>query len=218
MKRTERHHLKEDEMAHGVHWLVEFFQNYKREFTIGAAALVFAFVVLGALLMVRSHARSVKSRAIGQVGAIAAEAAATPAKLSELEQLAAKGRTARLAKLELAKYWAERGDWAKAEAYAGQLAAEPKDLLYYQAEDLKAQVALARKDFDKAIAIYQKIADEKPSVYPLDAVLFNLAGSHELKGDTAAAIEIYKKLQTDYTQSYYGYEASLKASKLEVRK
>ena len=62
------------------------------------------------------------------------------------------------------------------------------------------------------------MADEKPKVYPLDAILFHLAESHELKGDTAAAIELYKKLQTDFSQSYFGYEASLKAGKLEVRK
>ena len=62
------------------------------------------------------------------------------------------------------------------------------------------------------------MADEKPKVYPLDAALFHLAESQELKGETAAAIEVYKKLQADYAQSYYGYEASLKVGKLEARK
>jgi len=218
MKRTERHHLKEDEMAHGVHWAVEFFQKYRREITIVGAALAFAAVVFAGLLAVRASARSRMSRAVGEVSALAAEVSQKPEKLAELEKLAAKGRTARLASLELARHWAEKADWAKAESALDRLPAGSKDLLYYQAEDLKAQVALGKKDFDKAIAIYQKMADEKPKVYPLDAILFHLAESHELKGDTAAAIELYKKLQTDYSQSYFGYEASLKAGKLEVRK
>lgn len=218
MKRTERHHLKEDEMAEGVNWVVDFFGRYRREIFIIAGAIVVAVLVFVALLAVRSHGRNVRSDAIGQVGALAAEAAANPAKLADLEKLAGQGRTARLAAVELAKYWAERSDWAKAGSYLAKIPAAPKDLLYYQAEDLKGQIALGQKDFDKAIAIYKKTVDEKPKVYPADAALFHLAESHELKGETAAAIELYKKLQTDFPQSYFGYEASLKTGKLGVRK
>ena len=189
MKRTERHHLKEDEMATGVHWLVELYQTYKREITLVAGALVLAAVVFSGLLIVRSQTRSVRSRAVGEVMDLAAEVAQKPEKLAELEKLAAKGRTARLANMELAKYWAEKSDWAKAESYLGKLPAGPKDLLYYQAEDLKAQIAMGRKDYDKALAIYKKIGDEKPKAYPLDAALFRLAEGHELKGDTAEALD-----------------------------
>lgn len=218
MKRTERHHLKEDEVAEGVNWLVDFFERYRREILLVAGAVAVAGLVFVGLLAVRSHSRNARSEAIGRVGALAAEAAADPAKLGDLEKLAAKGRTARLAGLELAKYWAGRSDWAQADEYLAKIGASPKDLLYYQAEDLKGQIALARKDFDKAVAIYKKTVDEKPAVYPLDAALFRLAESHELKGDVAAAVELYKKLQADFPQSYFGYEASLKAGKLEVRK
>ncbi len=218
MKRTERHHLKEDEMAHGVHWLVGFFQDYRREISIVGAALVVAALVFTGLVALRSNARSLQSRSIGEVGDLAAQVAQKPEKLADLEKLAAKGRTARLATLELGKYWAEKSDWAKAETYLVRFPPMPKDLLYYQAEDLKAQVALGQKDFDKAIAIYKKIGDEKPKVYPLDAALFRLAESHELKGETAAALAIYQKLQADFPQSYFGYEASLKAGKLSARK
>ena len=214
MKRTERHHLKEDEMAHGLSWLAEFFNKYKRETLIVAGAVVFAAVVFSALLIVRAHGRSVQSRAIGEVGDLAAAAVDKPEKLADLENLAGKARTARLANLELARYWAERGDWAKAESFAGRIPDGRKDLLHFQAEDLKAQIALGRKDFDKAIAIYKKAIDEKPEAYPVDALLFHLAESHELKGETQAAIDLYKKLQEEHAQSYYGYEASLKASRL----
>lgn len=214
MKRAERHHLKEDEMAHGLSWLVDFFSAYKREIRIVAAAAVFAALVLGALLIVRAQARSLQSRAVGEVGDLAAAAAEKPEKLADLEKLAGKARTARLANLELARYWAERGDWSKAESFAGRIADGRKDLLHFQAEDLKAQIALGRKDFDKAIAIYKRAIDEKPEVYPLDALLFHLAESHELKGETQAALDLYKKLQEEHAQSYYGYEASTKAGRL----
>ncbi len=218
MKRTERHHLKEDEVAEGVNWLVDFYGKYRREIFFVAGAIALAALVFAALLGLRAHSRNVRSAAIGQVGSLAAQAAADPAKMAELEKLAAKGRTSRLANLELARLGAERGDWAKAESCLARIPASPKDLLYYQAEDLKGQVAVGRKDFDKAIAIYKKTVDEKPRDYPLDAALFRLAETHELKGDTAAALDLYKKLQTDYPQSYFGYEASLKAAKLATRR
>ena len=214
MKRTERHHLQEDEMVHGLSWLMDFAKKYRREIFIVSGALVFAAVVLAALLLVRAHGRTVQSRAIGEVGDLAAAAVDKPEKLADLEKLAGKARTARLANLELARYWAERGDWAKAESFAGRIPDGRKDLLHFQAEDLKAQIALGRKDFDKAIAIYKKAIDEKPEAYPVDALLFHLAESHELKGETQAAIDLYKKLQEEHAQSYYGYEASLKAGRL----
>lgn len=218
MKRTERHHLQENEMTHGLSWLVEFGKKWRKELTIVGAAAAFAAVVFVALVLIRSHSQSVQSRVIGEVGALAAEAAQKPEKLAGLEKLAGAGGSARLANLELAKYWTERNDWAKAESYLGRIPASRKDLLYYQTEDLKAQVAVGKKDFDRAIAIYSKVRDEKPKVYPLDAVLFRLAESHELKGETAEALEIYKKLQTDYSQTYFGYEASVKVGRLGLQK
>jgi tetratricopeptide (TPR) repeat protein len=214
MKRAERHHLKEDEMAHGLSWLADFVKRYQREILIVAGAVVFVAVVFGALAMVRARGRNVMSRAIGEVGDLAAAAVDDPAKLAGLEKLAAKGPAARMANLELARYWAGKGDWAKAGEYAGRIDGGRKDLLHYQAEDLKGQIALGRKDFEAAIAIYKKAVEEKPEAYPVDALLFRLAESHELKGDTAAALDIYKKLQEEHAQSYYGYEASLKAGRL----
>jgi tetratricopeptide (TPR) repeat protein len=218
MKRTERHHLKEDEMASGVHWLIVFYRKYQREIAIVAGALVVVAIVFSGLLFVRAQGRNARSRAIGEVMDVAAELDQKPEKLADLEKLADAGRTARLANLELAKYWAGKSEWDKAETYLGRFPAGPKDLLYYQGEDLKAQVAVGRKDYDKAIAIYMKIGEEKPRTYPLDAAQFRLAECYELKGEVATALELYKKLQTDFPQSYFGYEASLKVSKLETRR
>lgn len=218
MKRTERHHLKEDEMAHGVHWLVAFYEKYTREITIVAGAVAFAAVVFGALLLLRSHARDVESKAIGQVTALASQLEDKPGLAAELDKLAAGGRGARLANLELARFYAEKSDWAKADSYLARLSAGPQDLIYYQAQDLRGQVAAGRKDFDGAIAIYKKIIDAKPKTYPVDAALYHLAQCQELKGDAAAAVDLYKRLQTDYPQSYYSYEASMKSGRLAVRR
>jgi TolA-binding protein len=218
MKRTERHHLKEDEVRMGVDWFIHIFEKWQREILIGAGIAAFAVLLFLALFLVRSHAQNVQSRAIGQVVSLSQDLPTKPENLAKLEALAAKGPAARLACLELAGYWAGKGDYAKAESFLARIPAVPKDLLYYQAQDLKAQTFVRKKDYAKAAVIYQTLRDEKPKTYPLDAVLFHLAEVYELQGQTKQALDVYTKLQAEYSQTYYGYEASVKASRLALQK
>lgn len=218
MKRAERHHLKEDEMQTGLNWFVHFYETWRKEIAIGACVVGVAVLVFGGLLLVRSHSRSVQSRAVGQVLDLSESLETAPDNLARLEALAKSGASARPACLELAAYWAGKGDYAKAETYLGRIPASPKDLLYYQAEDLKGQALVKKNEFDKAIALYRKIQDEKPKTYPLDVVLFHLGEAYELKGQKKEALDIYSKLQAEYGQTYYGYSAALKTGRLGLQK
>jgi len=218
MKSTERHHLKENEMRTGLNWFLDFYEKWRTEILIAAACVVFAAALFTALLFVRGHAQSVQSRALGDVVSLSQDLATKPENLTKLEASAGQGSAARIACLELASYWAGKGDYPKAEAYLSRIPAAPKDLSYYQAEDLKAQILLKKKEFDKVIAIYEKIRNEKPKSYPLDAVLFHLAEAYELKGQKKEALDLYTALQSDYAQTYYGYEASTKAGRLGLQK
>jgi tetratricopeptide (TPR) repeat protein len=218
MKRTERHHLKEDEIRTGLNWFVHFYETWQKEIMIAAGVLVFAAVVFAGLLLLKSHAQGVQSRAVGEVVSLSQDLETKPENLTKLEALANGGAAARFACLELAGYWGGKGDYDRAEGFLNKIPATTKDLLYYQAENLKAQMFLKRKQFDKAIAIYQKIESEKPTSYPLDAVLFHLAEAYELKGQKKEALDLYTKLQSEYSQTYYGYEASMKAGRLGLQK
>ncbi len=218
MKRTERHHLKEDEVRMGVDWFIHIYETWRREILIGAGIAAFAVLLFLALFLVRSHAQNLQSQAIGQVVSLSQDLPTKPENLAKLEALAAKGPAARLACLELAGYWTGKGDYAKAEPYLARIPAAPKDLLYYQAEDLRAQVLVRKKDYAKAAAIYQALRDEKPKAYPQDAILFHLAEVYELQGQKKEALDLYTKLQSEYTQTYFGYEASIKASRLALQK
>ncbi len=218
MKRTERHHLKEDGMQGGLTWFVHFYETWRKEIAIGACVVGVAALIFSGLLLIRSHSRNVQSRAIAQVLDLSQDLEAAPANLAKLEALSKSGPTARPASLELAAYWAGKGDFAKAESCLGRIPSSPKDLLYYQAEDLKGQTLVKEKEFDKAIALYKKIQDEKPKAYPIDVVLYHLGEAYELKGQRKEALEIYTKLQTEYSQTYYGYTAALKAGRLGLQK
>jgi tetratricopeptide (TPR) repeat protein len=94
----------------------------------------------------------------------------------------------------------------------------PKDFFYFQARDLSAQIAVLKGDYDKAITILLAIEAASPKDFNLDAVLYHRAEALEKKGDSAGALVLYKKLQADYAQSYFGYEAGMKARKLEPSK
>jgi tetratricopeptide (TPR) repeat protein len=218
MKRTERHHLQEDGIRTGLNWFVHFYESWQKEILIAAGVAVLAALVFTGLLLLRAHGQSVQSRALGEVVSLSQDLQTKPGNLTRLEALSNEGPSARIACLELAGYWAGKGDYAKAESYLARIPASPKDLLYYQAEDLKAQTMLKKREFDKAIAVYQKIRDDKPKAYPLDAVLFHLAEAFELKGQKKEALDIYTRIQSEYSQTYYGYEASMKASRLALQK
>jgi tetratricopeptide (TPR) repeat protein len=112
----------------------------------------------------------------------------------------------------------ESGDLEKAEAYLKKVSDKKKDLSYYQAQDLLAQIYFKKGDYDKAIDIYQKIAKENPQEYTMDAVLFREAEAYEQKGNIDEALALYKKIQEDYPQTYFGYDASQKVQKLGEKK
>ena len=55
---------------------------------------------------------------------------------------------------------------------------------------------------------------ERTGQYPLPQAYFTLALSQELSGDKAAALETYKKILEDYTQTYFGVFAKDKINQL----
>jgi predicted negative regulator of RcsB-dependent stress response len=218
MKRTERHHLKEDEIRTGLSRFVHFVKTWQREISISAAVLAGVVLIVAALFALKAHQTRVQSRIAGEILSLAAGLDENPDNLAKLEESSGRGKFGRLGYLELAKHWIAKGDLEKAGAYLDKFPKSPRDLIYYQAQDLKAQVAVHRKDFDTAVAIYREIENDDPSVYPLDAALFHLAEVYELKGELQEAKDLYAKIQQEYTQTYYGYEASVKTGRLDLGK
>jgi hypothetical protein len=45
-----------------------------------------------------------------------------------------------------------------------------------------------------------------------------MAEAHEGKGEFDVALELYKRVQADFTQTYYGVDASQKVTELEEKK
>lgn len=214
MKRVERHHIKEDGLAIGLGKAARFLKAHEKELRTVALGLAAILVLALAVMAVRGRVRAKDNRIVTEILALRAGLDQKPENLGKIEKLAGPRGARRLAHLELATYWIEKGDLVKAESALKQIAPGGRDLLAYQARDLQGQLEIKRKAYDQAIALYKAIEAEKPASYPLDAVLFHRAQAHELKGETKDALDLYKKLQADYPGTYYGYEASTKASRL----
>jgi tetratricopeptide (TPR) repeat protein len=218
MKRVERRQLKEDEFVSGMNRFLELAKTWERELLIGLGVLVFLVLVFLGITFLKNRGLRAESRVVGEIFSLRADLDKRPESLPRLEKLAGPGKYSRVAYIALATYWLEKGDLEKAEKNASAVKASRRDFVSYEAQDLLAQILVRKKDFGRALEIYARIEKEKPASYPLDAVLFHKAEALELKGDAPAALAVYKKLQEEYNQTYYGYEASLKVGRLESAK
>jgi len=218
MKRIKRKQLKEDELVTTFNKILRFASKRSRELIAIATAIVLIIVIIVGVRLVKAHNIKKESRILGEILELASNIKENPENIQKLEDMAGKGKFSRLAYLQLAGYYVEIGDLRKAEAYLKRVSDKKKDLSYYQAQDLLAQIHIKKGDYDKAIDIYQKIVKEKPQEYVMDAVLFRQAEALEQKGNIDEALALYKKIQEDYPQTFFGYDASQKVQKLGEKK
>ncbi len=218
MKRKFKRRLKEDEFVSTINKVVEFVQKTTRELIALVAILIIAVLIFVGVRLIKAQNIKKDSRLLSDIIALHDELGEKPENVAKLEELAGKGKFSRVAYLFLASYWVEKGDLDKAQETIQKASEGEKDLYYFQAQDLKAQIHIKRKEYDKAIEIYKKIEEESPDQYTLDAILFRQAEALEKKGETEEALALYKKVQEDFPQTFFGYDASQKVQKLEEKK
>jgi len=219
MKRQLKKQLKEDEFVSGMNKFMHFLKIWERELIIAGVGVLAVVLLFLGFQFLRSQQNAKDSRSAAEILGLRADLAKTPQNAAKLEQIAAKGgKYARVAAMSLSTHWIEQGQLDKAQAALSNVKDTPKDFIYYQVQDLAAQTATLKGEYDKALAILKKVEDAKPKDYLLDAVLFHKAEALEKKGSVAEALAVYKKIQDGYAQTYYGYDASLKVKKLETAK
>ncbi len=215
MKKVVKKQLKEDEFVSTMTIIFEFVKKRTREIIIIAAAGVFFVLLYAGLRFLQAQNVKKESELVSQMLDLRTELGQNPEKLAELKKLAGRGKFARLAFILEATYWLEQGELEKAKEALAPLPPEPRDFIYYQAQDLLGQVNLFQKNYDQAVAIYEKLEKAKPEDYGLDVILYHKAEALEGKGDRQAALALYKSIQEKYPQSYYSFDASDRAKKIE---
>jgi predicted negative regulator of RcsB-dependent stress response len=218
MKKIVKKQLKEDEFVSTMTKVIDFAKRRTREIIIIAAAGVFFFLLYASLRFLQAQNVKKESELLSQMLELRSELGQNPEKLAELKQMAGRGKFARVAFVLEATYWMEKGELEKAKESLVTFQPEPRDFVYYQAQDLLGQINLLQKNYDQAVAIYQKLEEAKSKDYGLDVILFHKAEALEGKGDREAALALYKDIQEKYPQSYYSYDASERARKIESAK
>jgi tetratricopeptide (TPR) repeat protein len=215
MKRTERKHLKEDEFASGLQRFYSVFTHNKGIFFVGLGIIALAVLIFLGVRFLQGQRLARQGRIESQILEIYSGLDKQPGDTARLEEMATHGRTGRLAYLLLGNYWISQGNPQKAEALLAKVKDNPKDLIYYQAQDLLGQIYFQRKDYDKAIEIYKAIQADEPQEFPVDQAIFRQAEALEKKGQKAEALTLYKKIQEEFMEGAFAYQAAQKVRQLE---
>jgi predicted negative regulator of RcsB-dependent stress response len=215
MKKDVKKQLKEDEFVSTMTKILHFIETRTHEIIIGLCVLALIAILFVGLRLIQAQNLKRQSQALGQMLELRSTIFTNPDNLAKLEQLQGKGRYGRLPYVLLSTYWVDKGDLAKARDLLAKVGSSPRDFIYYQAQDLLGKVDTLSKNYDQAVAVYDKLEKDKAGDYTLDVVLFHKAEALEGKGDRQGALTIYKKLQQDYPQSYFGYDAAERVRKLE---
>ena len=216
MKKVIKKQLKEDEFVSTMTKIMHFLQDRLKEILIGVGAVAVVALLYAGIRFIQVQQAKKESGLLSQILELRATMNSQPENLAELEKLSGNGKYARLGYVLLATYWVENDDLEKAKDSLGKVPSTPTDFIYYQARDLLAQVNALEKSYDQAITLFTEIEQANPKTYALDAVLFHKAEALEAKGDKPEALTLYKKLQEEYPQSYYGYDAGEKVRKIEA--
>ena len=218
MKKEMRKRLKEDEFVSTMTKLLDLAKKWSRQLLIATGVVAVVVLVFLVFRMIKAQEIKKDSRTLAEIIEISAQLGEDPGKVAELEALAGGGKFARIAYLKLAAFAIEQGDPEKAQSYLEKVPSDKKDLTYYQAQDMLAQVYTQKGEYDKAIAIYEAIREKDQKDYAPDAILFHLAEAFEGKGEMGSALEMYKKVKDEYPQSFYGFDATKKVTELEQKK
>ena len=189
MKRTERHHLKENEVAEWVMQAKDTFEQNRSAIVYSGLAIL---VVIVGLLAYLAWRQSVESSSRAQLAAAmsVAEAPVAPPTAAEAGKPAVQGPgtfPTERARLEAALPKLQ----AAADAYPGTDAAI---IARYRAAS--ALVALGR--VDEGIKQYQAVVDQGKGVYPVMARL-GIADAQVLAGKFDQAITTYKDISVKNT-------------------
>jgi TolA-binding protein len=235
MKRTERHRLKENEVASTFARLTEVYDAHKQQLTVAVTAVVVIVAAAVAFVTWRSQTGS-RSEALladamaterAQVAPPPAPGSATPTPPPAGSYPTQKARNeAALAKFMTvadgnpssdagiaARYHAAAmltalGRHAESAQRYQEVVDRGGTSVYGQMAKLgKADAEVAAGKFDQAIAVYRELSSSKDSQLPVDGILMQLGRACDAAGKPTDARQAFKRVVDEFPQSAYSAEA-----------
>jgi TolA-binding protein len=236
MKSIERHKLKENDFARTVAHARDVLDTRKRDITIALAALAVAIAAVGGYMWWRqtrdAGAYEMLASAVAVYDApvvpITAPAPGSPAPLpqpgtftTEQEKLQAalpKFREAAdrypnstpgiVARFHLAGILAALGQYPEAEQKFQEVVSKGESTIYARTARLGlADVQVAQRKYDNAIAIYTELSRDATSQIPVDSVLMQLGRAYARAGRKEEAARTFDRIVQEFPRSLYVSDA-----------
>ena len=230
MKRTERHHLKENELQTLALQARELFDERRREANIVGACVAIIIVFGGGYFLWREHVQAQASALLAQAmavqearvstpgtAAIPATPGAYPTERARLEAAVAKFKAAADAYPS-----SDSGVFARYQEAVGQVALgnptaavtayqeviKRTDGIFGQMARLGLAEALARAgQYDQAINAFKEMAQRKDGPLPIDGILMQLGRVYRDAGKRADAQQTFNRLVDEYPESPFMADA-----------
>jgi len=234
MKRTERHHLQQNEFAEWLHHTRNWYAANKNLVLYGGIAIVVVAMGVGATLVVRQNTAANASRMLAEamtlaeaqvMPPVAGEAGKPPVQAPGTYPTDRARLDAALPKLlAVAEAYPtnDAGLIARYRAAAALVAVGRFDegIQRYQEVIAKttgvyqtmaklgiADAQITSRQFDPAIASLKELAQQAGDMTPLDGILMQLARAYKLAGKADDARKTFKRVADEFPQSPYAEQA-----------
>lgn len=238
MKRSERHHLKQDEFISSLESATQWFTDNKRNVVNLTLLIVGAGLLLGGISVYRTRqaetASTLLSEALDQYhGNVGTETAGVGSGLPTFANNEEKYRAAlesfetiatdyssygpgRHATYYVGLCHAALGELDEAEASLSSLRSGEHDLLYYLASRSLAAVKVSKEDYAGAAEIYRGLTEDADNPLPRDHLLFELAKAEERAGNVEEARQYYERMLAEHPDSQLRGDAMARSEALEL--
>ena len=236
MKKQQRHHLKENELVHGLNVARDFVEPRAKQIGMIAGAIVLVVIAVIGFQQFRNRSNSAADVALTTLnarvvpptdpdaadlpqaasleftGAYSTEAAKLAAAIPKLQAVADQypdDQAGIVARYHLGGALASVGRNEEAiKAFNDVVSRAPKDSIYARMSRMGLADTQARAgQLDAAIGAWKQLADEKSPDLPADAILLELARAYAAKGNTEEARKAYSQLLDEHPTSPYSSDA-----------
>ena len=240
MKRTERHHLKQNELLVSLDRFAGWVAENRHSLTTAGVAVLVAAVAVGGVYVYRHGQEQAASAALGEAlevfhGVVSEDSiiagpsggptfksqderdAAALAVLQEVEEKYGHTKQGRAARYYVALSKVRLGELEEAEALLKDVVTERGDLLYYLASQALAAVKADQGDHAAAAELYRTLVDDAKGPLPKDQLMFRMAEQLEADGKLQEAQRTYERFLEEYPTSLLRGQAEQKSELLEYR-
>ena len=239
MKRSERHHLKQDEFVHWLDRAIAWGMENQRNIVNATLVVVGAGLLLGGLYIYRSRqaatADALLAAALEQFhGAVVSGSGAAPgANVPTFASAEERYRTSLEAFAVVADGYGTYGAARHARYYVGlchtglseldaaqesleAVRSGNRDLLYYLATRALASVKLENEDPAAAAELYRTLVEDTQTPLPKDYLLFELAKTEERAGNLEQAQRYYERMLEEHPASQLRGDAITRSETLAL--